>query len=202
MNDALMVGVVLTLVFGAVIFFLYNRLSMTERKMGLIEGVLTDLKIMMDSAPFATGSGPDRMEFEPSPDYLNAISGPIPLQKDEVEEVIPEDYDQAVNLGAEGQGQGQGQAQGYRNLQIDELTSTLANPVVTKLSPDLEAMTVKELHGLAKQKGVSVPAGTRRKDLIELLKGGVEGLPIPTQDLPGQGSLLSSFDQDEKVSSL
>ena len=223
MNDALMVGVVLTLVFGAVIFFLYNRLSMTERKMGLIEGVLTDLKIMMDSAPFATGSGPDRMEFfEPSPDYLNAISGPIPLQKDEVEEVIPEDYDQAVNLGAEGQGQGQGQAQGYRNLQIDELTSTLANPVVTKLSPDLEAMTVKELHGLAKQKGVSVPAGTRRKDLIELLKGGVEGLPMPTQgmptqgmptqgmptqgmpthDLPGQGSLLSSFDQDEKVSSL
>ena len=208
MNDALMIGVVLTLVFGAVIFFLYNRLSMTERKMGLIEGVLTDLKIMMDSAPFATGSGPDRMEFEPSPDYLNAISGPIPLQKDEVEEVIPEDYDQAVNLGAEGQGQGQGQA--YRNLQIDEPTSTLANPVVTKLSPDLEAMTVKELHGLAKQKGVSVPAGTRRKDLIELLKSGVEGLQtqgmptqgMPTQDLPGQGSLLSSLDQNETISSL
>ena len=207
MNDALMIGVVLTLVFGAVIFFLYNRLSMTERKMGLIEGVLTDLKIMMDSAPFATGSGPDRMEFEPSPDYLNAISGPIPLQKDEVEEVIPEDYDQAVNLGAEGQGQAQGQGQAYRNLQIDEATSTLANPVVTKLSPDLEAMTVKELHALARQKSVPVPAGTRRKDLIELLKGGVEGMPtqgMPTQGMPmtTQGSLLSSLDQEETISSL
>ena len=59
MNDALMVGIVLALVFGSVIFYLYNRLSMAERKMGLVEGVLTDLKIMMDSAPFA--SGPHRL---------------------------------------------------------------------------------------------------------------------------------------------
>ena len=58
MNDALIVGVVLVLVFGAVVFYLYNRLSMAEKKMGLVEGVLTDLKIMMDAAPFASGPGP------------------------------------------------------------------------------------------------------------------------------------------------
>ena len=58
LNDALMVGIVLTLVFGSIIFFLYNRLSMTEKKMGLFEGVLTDLKIMIDAAPFASGPPP------------------------------------------------------------------------------------------------------------------------------------------------
>ena len=94
MNDALMIGIVLTLVFGAVIFYLYNRLSMTERKLGLFEGILTDLKIMMDSAPFSMAPQlpqRDMSEFEPTPEYLNAISGPLPLQKEDVEEVAPED---------------------------------------------------------------------------------------------------------------
>jgi hypothetical protein len=89
MNDALMIGIVLTLVFGAVVFYLYNRLSMTEKKMGLVEGVLTDLKIMMDAAPFSYDSGSERRglnEFEPSPEYLNAISGPFPLKEEEVED--------------------------------------------------------------------------------------------------------------------
>jgi hypothetical protein len=209
MNDALMIGVVLTLVFGAVVFYLYNRLSMTERKMGLVEGVLTDLKIMMDAAPFASGPGSGgygMAEFEPTPEYLNAISGPVPLQKDEIEESIPEgDYqqslEQAMNSGA--------QSSNSRSLQIDELGSTPLPAInVTKLSPDLTSLTVKELQSLAKEHSISVPAGTRRKDLIDLLKkanvtpgeGTQEGTALQpaseaTQGL--QGSLLASFDGPE-----
>ena len=180
MNDAVMVGVILTLVFGAIIFYLYNRLSMTERKMGLFEGVLTDLKIMMDSAPFASGPPPAMYEFEPTPEYLNAISGPVPIQKDEVEDVETadageEDYQQTLEQALEGAAatealEGSG---AMRMLHIDEMQqSNVLQPAisVTKLSPDLDSLTVKELTGLAKQKGLSVPAGTRRKDLIELLK--------------------------------
>lgn len=184
LNDSLMVAIVLTLVFGSVIFYLYNRLSMTERKMGLFEGVLTDLKIMMDSAPFAYGPSPPNMrEFEDnsemSPEYLNAISGPVPLQSDDVEDVV-EDYQQtleealeratAVDSASSGNS---GNTGPYRTLQIDEPVSSNVTGVaisVTKLSPDLDSMTVKELNSLAKQRGLSVPAGTRRKDLIEMLK--------------------------------
>lgn len=210
MNDALMIGVVLTLVFGAVVFYLYNRLSMTERKMGLVEGVLTDLKIMMDAAPFASGAGSGgygMAEFEPTPEYLNAISGPVPLQKDEIEETIPDgDYqqtlEQAMKSGA--------QSSSSRSLQIDELGSTPLPAInVTKLSPDLTTLTVKELQTLAKEQSISVPAGTRRKDLIDLLKkakGDVaqEGTALQasseaTQGL--QGSLLASFDGPEPNSS-
>lgn len=198
MNDALMIGIVLTLVFGAVVFYLYNRLSMTERKMGLVEGVLTDLKIMMDAAPFASGGSSYGMaEFEPTPEYLNAISGPVPLQKDEIEETIPEDYqqtlEQAMNLGV----------QSSRSLQIDELGSTPLPAInVTKLSPDLTSLTVKELQSLAKEHSISVPAGTRRKDLIDLLRkanvtsGDSEGTSLqPSEASQGiQGSLLATFD--------
>lgn len=176
MNDALMIGVVLTLVFGAVIFYLYNRLMMTERKMGLFEGILTDLKIMMDAAPYSMTPGDNRsqmQEFEPTPEYLNAISGPFPLKEDEVDEVVSEDdYKQVME-------------EATKSLKIDEIAGspiTATNAInVTKLSPDLESMTLKELQALAKEKAMIVPSGIRRKGLIDLLKGNV----TPFQELDG-----------------
>jgi Rho termination factor, N-terminal domain len=171
MNDALMIGIVLTLVFGAVVFYLYNRLSMTERKMGLIEGVLTDLKIMMDAAPFSYESGSEKRgvsEFEPSPEYLNAISGPFPLKEEEVEDVQEDDYKNALEKEVKPS------EVPYKSLQIDELAGvplTANNAInVTKLSPDLESMSLKELQVFAKENGVTVTSGMRRKAIIDMLK--------------------------------
>ena len=183
-----MVGIVLTLVFGAVIFYLYNRLSMTERKMGLFEGVLTDLKIMMDSAPYVSGppsSGDQSMnDFEPTPEYLNAISGPFPLKEEEVEEVQDE-YKQAMEQASE---------YPVKSFKIDELAGvplTATNAInVTKLSPDLESMSLKELQQLAKEKGLTVASGARRKVIIDLLKNSTEGSVV-------QGTFLSNIDGPE-----
>ena len=182
MNDALMIGVVLTLVFGSIIFYLYNRLTMTEKKMSLFEGVLTDLKMMLDAAPFASGAPPSHMqEFEPTPEYLNAISGPVPIQQDEVEDVdtanseAVEDYQQTLEQALES-----ASAIESKTLQIDESSANLGGstnaPVsVTKLSPDLDTLSVPELKNLIKQKNLTAPAGARRKDLLELLKKSSEG---------------------------
>lgn len=200
MNDALMIGIVLTLVFGAIIFYLYNRLSMTERKMGLVEGVLTDLKIMMDAAPFTSShnhdDGPSMQEFEPSPEYLNAISGPFPLKEEEVEDVASseDEYKQAM----EQANPVSVSETPYKSLQIDELAGvpvTATNAIsVTKLSPDLDTMTLKELQGLAKQKGVTIAAGSRRKAIIDMLKSsdGSSGTTV-------QGTLLSEMPGPEPV---
>jgi hypothetical protein len=180
MNDALMIGMVLTLVFGSIIFYLYNRLTMTEKKMGLFEGVLTDLKMMLDAAPFASGPPPSHMQdFEPTPEYLNAISGPVPIQQDEVEDVdaataeAVEDYQQTLEQALESASATE--ALESKTLQIDDssaslATGTLAPVSVTKLSPDLDAMSVAELKALVKQKSLTAPAGARRKDLLDLLK--------------------------------
>ena len=182
MNDALMIGVILTLVFGAVIFYLYNRLMMTERKMGLFEGILTDLKIMMDATPYSSSPSECQInhqmqDFEPTPEYLNAISGPFPLKEDEVDEVVSEDdYKQVME-------------EATKSLKIDEIAGapiTATNAInVTKLSPDLEIMTIRELQALAKEKGLTVPAGSRKKDLINLLKGPDSSSVTAFQDLDG-----------------
>ena len=192
-----MIGIVLTLVFGAVIFYLYNRLSMTERKMGLVEGVLTDLKIMMDAAPFAMShehnERPSMQEFEPSPEYLNAISGPFPLKEEEVEDVASseDEYKQAMEQATPSESP-------YKSLQIDELAGvpvTATNAIsVTKLSPDLDSMALKELQSLAKQKGLTIAAGSRRKAIIDMIKN---------VDTSGntfvQGTLLSEVSGPEPV---
>lgn len=175
MNDALMTGIVLTLVFGSVIFYLYNRLVMTEKKMSLFGNVLTDLKIMMDSVPFSAGPPPANMQdFEPSPEYLNAISGPVPLQNDEIDEVASEqeDYQQTLEQALESASAIESVESKVLHIAENGADTGLLSPAisVTKLSPDLEAMTVKELNGLAKQKGLTVPTGTRRKELIDMLK--------------------------------
>ena len=206
MNDALMIGVVLTLVFGSIIFYLYNRLTMTEKKMGLFEGVLTDLKMMLDAAPFASGPPPSHMqEFEPTPEYLNAISGPVPIQQDEVEEVdaatneAVEDYQQTLEQALESASAAE--AMESKTLQIDEssaslATGTLAPVSVTKLSPDLDAMSVAELKALVKQKSLTAPAGARRKDLIDLLKKTSEGSASTMLDGPAPPAEGAAFVSD------
>jgi len=202
MNDALMIGVVLTLVFGSVIFYLYNRLMMTEKKMNLFGGVLTDLKIMMDSVPFSSGPPPANMQdFEPTPEYLNTISGPIPLQSDDVDDVSSEqdEYQQTLEQALESATAIESVESKVLHIAENSGDASLLSPAisVTKLSPDLEAMTVKELNGLAKQNGLSVPAGTRRKELIEMLKKSTSAArssmldgPAPLNDgAPLDGSL-------------
>ena len=203
MNDAIMIGIILTLVFGAIIFYLYNRLSMTERKMGLVEGVLTDLKIMMDSAPFAVGLQNDHshsssmQEFEPTPEFLNAISGPFALKEDEVEDVAvtEEEYKQAMDMPMDKTMPLTETP--YKSLQIDELAGvpvTATNTIsVTKLSPDLDTMTLKELQTLAKQKGLTVASGSRRKAIIDMLKGSDDSSEAV------QGTMLSDIGGPEPV---
>ena len=205
-----MIGVVLTLVFGSIIFYLYNRLTMTEKKMGLFEGVLTDLKMMLDAAPFASSPPPSHMqEFEPTPEYLNAISGPVPIHQDEVEDVdaatadVVEDYQQTLEQALESASATE--AMESKTLQIDESTtnlsgSTLAPVSVTKLSPDLDAMSVAELKTLVKQKNLTAPAGARRKDLIELLKKSSEANtmldgPAP----PAEGAAFVSESENSEL---
>ena len=194
MNDALMTGIVLTLVFGSVIFYLYNRLVMTEKKMSLFGNVLTDLKIMMDSVPFSAGPPPANMQdFEPSPEYLNAISGPVPLQNDEIDEVASEqeDYQQTLEQALESASAIESVESKVLRIAENGSDTGLLSPAisVTKLSPDLEAMTVKELNGLAKQKGLTVPAGTRRKELIDMLKKATAGPESSSSMLDGPMSL-------------
>jgi hypothetical protein len=45
LGDSLTVGIVLTLIFGAVCFYLYSRMNQNEKRVSLLENLLLSLKI-------------------------------------------------------------------------------------------------------------------------------------------------------------
>ena len=76
-----------------------------------------------------------------------------------------------------------------KSLKIDEIAGapiTATNAInVTKLSPDIDGLTINELKALAKEKDIKVPSGIRRKELVDLVKG-VDSSNVATlQELDG-----------------
>jgi hypothetical protein len=49
-GDAFTVGIVLLLLIGAVAFYLYTRLTQVEKRMGVLEGILLDLKVATENS--------------------------------------------------------------------------------------------------------------------------------------------------------
>ena len=79
LGDSLTVGIVLALVFGAVCFYLYSRMSQNEKRVGLLENLLLSLKMSTEASLFG-------------PDMVEPTSSPAPLTSTDVEEVSEENY--------------------------------------------------------------------------------------------------------------
>lgn len=73
LSDAVVIGTVLTLVFAAVSYYLYSRLQQAENKLGLMESILLNLKMNVESS-LLTGTqdevpviqGPRFQDFAPA----------------------------------------------------------------------------------------------------------------------------------------
>ena len=102
MKEAVTIGLFLVLVFGAVSFYLYSRLSYTEKRLGLMENMLLDIKMGID------GMNKEEPEYAPEP-----VPGEQPQPVAEAEaEVLPEEetYYQSV-LASAGSSEGQEEKQ-------------------------------------------------------------------------------------------
>ena len=177
LSDSITIGILLTLVFAAVAFYLYSRISQNEKRLGLLENLLLSLKMETE----ASLDGPDTVE---------AISSPVPLTKDEIETIDEESYADLL----------QGiptptpiSSDKEENKKADDTTSAedflRSTPLTSTrvMDANYESMSVKELQSLAKQKGLTTIPKTKR-DLIDALKkqGGqpaITELPIDTDHL-------------------
>ena len=174
LSDSLTIGILLILVFGAVSFYLYSRMGQNEKRLGLLETLLLTLKMSTE----ASLSGPDRVE---------ATSGPTPLRADEVDQVNEEDYaDMLKEVPSAASGPfGSSAASGpfgssatsasvapvsaggaNEEAEAEELLRSMN---VEKVTVNYESMRVKELRGLATERGL--PASlTTKKELVDALK--------------------------------
>lgn len=154
LSDSLTVGLVLALIFGALVFYLYTRIGQIEKRVSLTENILLDLKMATENTLMAM-SAPVHSHIE-EVERVEPISAPEPVQKEEVEVVNEEEFyksvlDQAVSKSSEAPVQ-------HESIQG------------VKMDANYEAMTLKELKDEAKRRGVKVGANAHKKDLIEALK--------------------------------
>lgn len=157
LSDSLTIGLVLSLIFGALFFYLYTRIGQVEKRVSLTENILLDLKMATENTIMSMTAPPQGspMEYHESvkeeADILPSQSDLAPLEAEEINEVNEEDF--------------------YKNV-LEQASSGAQKetPTPVKMEVNYEAMTLKELKSLAKQKGLNVSQSTHKKDIIEALK--------------------------------
>ena len=183
LGDSLTVGIVLALIFGAVCFYLYSRMSQNEKRVGLLENLLLSLKMSTEASLFG-------------PDMVEPTSSPAPLTSTDVEEVSEENYAEMLK--------GLGSASASAEVKAPSAPVPAAAPLgaeesvsdekaaeellrsldTRKMDANYESMSLKELQALAKQRGLAGAGQMRKRELIDALKRQGEDAPSAPQPLP------------------
>lgn len=174
LSESATIGVLLLLIFGAVSFYLYSRINYTEKRMSLMENMLLDIKVGLQTM------NKEEAEFIPEP-----VGAPTPMETAEAE-TLPEEenYYQSVLQQAQ-----------------TEATS-VPEPVVPQqpVTINYESMTKDELIALAEKRGVKLSKRPGRKDLIAALRKPEEvpGASATTEIFP----LAAALDQIDEAETL
>jgi hypothetical protein len=175
LGDSLTVGIVLALIFGAVCFYLYSRMSQNEKRVGLLENLLLSLKMSTEASLFG-------------PDMVEPTSSPAPLSSTDVEEVTEETYaDMLKGMGsAPAAAPAAAPASAPEDSVSDEKAAEelLRSLDTRKMDANYESMSLKELQALAKQRGLAGSGQLRKRELIDALKRQGEDAPSAPQPLP------------------
>lgn len=150
LSESASIGILLLLIFGAVSFYLYSRINYTEKRMGLMENMLLDIKMGLESM------NKEEPEFIPEP-----VGAPQPMNSEETE-VLPEEenyYKSVLEQAGDGP---------------TATTATESSEVVHEekavVSVNYESMTKDDLITLAEKRGAKVGKRPGRKELIAALK--------------------------------
>jgi len=187
LSDSLTIGILLILVFGAAAFYLYSRLTQTDKRLSLMENVLLTLKMSTE----ASMMGPDSVE---------PVSMPSPLQADDVDEVDEEQYAEMLKRASVGPSPSglTGSPSASEEAAAEELLRSIPTPAPAasateatprKMDANYESMSLKELQALAKSRGLAGGTKvTKKRELIDYLKraGAVpDEAPQPLGPQPG-----------------
>ena len=181
-SDTLTIGLVLILLFGSIVLYLYTRIQQNEQKVSLLESILLDLKMSAEIQSYTE---------------LPADTTPIaPTEQPEVytpyhEERPAEDNSKSLIEIAEELTE----VEQYKSV-IDDAVNDTTNDVesvhdeVQDVAPSVnyDAMTLKDLQALAKSRGIT-GAGTMKKGAVmEALKTSDRSAALKPGSLGSVGS--------------
>jgi hypothetical protein len=176
LSDSVTIGIVISLVFGALFFYLYSRLAQNEKRVSLIENILLDLKMSADSgwgaSAAAEGHQQEGRDEMLTVDHVEPISSPQPLDGEDVDSNEEEMYQQLLASTGTSNADDVKTVELSSSKPLGSIKQVQQHPQVqvTKVQANYSAMTVKELKTLAKSRGLTVPSGAGRKELTDSLR--------------------------------
>lgn len=194
-SHADVIGIVLILILGAVSYYFYARITQLERKVGLMENILFDLKLTTEQAMnllTEPEDGQQTASFQPSTQGNVSWSSPFKTVSSTTEdEVLPASTNPAdtkeLTVMSAPRGRTPPQTFQVEQEQVVQQASQDEAPVSSgsSVTPNYESMTYKELTQLAKQRGLTGLRNASKAQVIDALRGsgGVSKQATKTLDI-------------------
>jgi hypothetical protein len=194
LSEALIIGLVVLLLCSAMCFYMYVRLSFLEKKVTVMESILVDVRVALDTV---------MMEHNPPPPVPIShtpgaqLSAPAPLDSSESEPIPEENFYSTVLEQAHEKAEevdAEKFAETSPPTEVSESSSTV-------VEPNYDAMTRKELAAIAEKKGLRVKRDMNRSDVLTLLRRSnpLENDLVPTGTENVSGPVGASLDSSLPV---
>jgi hypothetical protein len=174
LSDTITLGLVLILVFGSVCLYLYTRIQQAETKINLLESILLDLKMTNELKAYPSLPLP-----VPADEHVGVMisdSRPAPVETQQVKPFVDDDEDLApgavVGYTEDSDSKPAHASAAAAAAAAAEVSSPLlqSNESGVKVSPNYEAMTLKELRDIAKERKLHGTSSLKRSELIDAIK--------------------------------
>jgi hypothetical protein len=167
LSESLAIGIFLALLFGAACFYLYSRISYTEKRLSMMESLLVDIKMMIESAEHDAVHGVQAMPLTPSlggaPYKAGSGGGELakPIEVSSLPTTATEEDESMYNSVLE-------EAAAAAAAAVPSAVAAVEES--QKVGPNYDAMTRAELATLADQRGIRVNKRAGRGEIITLLR--------------------------------
>lgn len=146
MNDSIIIGSVLVLVFGALFYYLYSRLLYSEKRVNVMENILLDLKTASETYFTSDATAPVEEQYQHEQQQQQQQQQPTSGTSLTEQDIHPSPAEAEV--------------------------APVASVASASVGRNYEAMNIKELQAELRNRNphVSGVSGMRRKELIEHLR--------------------------------
>ena len=155
LDDSLIIGLIVLLICGAACFYLYMRISFVERKLTMIDAVLMDIKMAMDSIMGHNCAKPSPVPIAPTPP-------PEPIPEESFYSSVLEQAHEESEKDSEKESPDESPEESRETPMEESLDAPEAE--------NLDTMTKNELISLAEKRGLRAKRSSSRNEVIALLR--------------------------------
>jgi len=191
MNDVLIVTALFLVLLGALSFYFYSRLLFSERKMGLIESILLDIKMNMEMEEERHAKA--HMHHVPAPEKP-VVSPPSMSGQVEAEELEAEYYNSVIETAVT-------EPVVVSDVVVSDVldkvdTAALSGAALSTPLVNYEADSREDLIALAEKRGLRVTKRMAKPTIIAVLREADKSSPVQADgsSIPGAAGVIPSME--------